>query len=138
MSAVEPVDPRVRLAIVQWPSDAPRGAVSTFCADCDHRSAFKSGGTVGDTRRAGRMDLRHVPGHLRHTRRRRRLLHPRRDTRRHHEVLAAKLRRLRRPDVLGIGPVRLVIAGHHRRPDQRPGRLHHAPEGGCPKVAPST
>lgn len=33
MSQVEPVDPRVRLAIVQWPSDAPRGAVSTFCAE---------------------------------------------------------------------------------------------------------
>jgi transposase InsO family protein len=33
MSRVEPVDPRVRLAIVQWPPDAPRGAVSTFCAE---------------------------------------------------------------------------------------------------------
>jgi putative transposase len=31
MSRVEPVDPRVRLAIVQWPPDAPRGAVTTFC-----------------------------------------------------------------------------------------------------------
>lgn len=29
----EPVDPRVRLAIVQWPPDAPRGAVSTFCVE---------------------------------------------------------------------------------------------------------
>jgi transposase InsO family protein len=29
----EPVDPRVRLAIVQWPEDAPRGAVTTFCAE---------------------------------------------------------------------------------------------------------
>lgn len=29
----EPVDPRVRLAIAQWPDDAPRGAVSTFCAE---------------------------------------------------------------------------------------------------------
>jgi hypothetical protein len=28
----EPIDPRVRLAIAQWPDDAPRGAVSTFCA----------------------------------------------------------------------------------------------------------
>jgi len=28
----EPIDPRVRLAISQWPDDAPRGAVSTFCA----------------------------------------------------------------------------------------------------------
>jgi putative transposase len=33
MSRLEPVDPRVRLAIVQWPFDAPRGAVSTFCAE---------------------------------------------------------------------------------------------------------
>lgn len=31
--ANEPVDPRVRLAITQWPEDAPRGAVSTFCAE---------------------------------------------------------------------------------------------------------
>ena len=30
-TANEPVDPRVRLAIVQWPEDAPRGAVTTFC-----------------------------------------------------------------------------------------------------------
>jgi putative transposase len=29
----EPIDPRVRLAIAQWPEDAPRGAVSTFCAE---------------------------------------------------------------------------------------------------------
>jgi putative transposase len=29
----EPIDPRVRLAISQWPADAPRGAVSTFCAE---------------------------------------------------------------------------------------------------------
>jgi transposase InsO family protein len=34
MTSVEPVDPRVRLAIVQWPGDAPRGAVSAFCAEC--------------------------------------------------------------------------------------------------------
>ena len=33
MSPREPVDPRVRLAIVQWPPDAPRGAVTTFCAE---------------------------------------------------------------------------------------------------------
>lgn len=33
MSRVEPVDPRVRLAIVQWPSDAPRGSVTTFCRE---------------------------------------------------------------------------------------------------------
>lgn len=29
----EPVDPRVRLAISQWPDNAPRGAVTTFCAE---------------------------------------------------------------------------------------------------------
>jgi hypothetical protein len=29
----EPIDPRVRLAISKWPDDAPRGAVSTFCAE---------------------------------------------------------------------------------------------------------
>lgn len=33
MSAVEPVDPRVRLAITQWPPDAPRGSVTTFCVE---------------------------------------------------------------------------------------------------------
>ena len=33
MAAYEPIDPRVRLAIAQWPDDAPRGAVSTFCAE---------------------------------------------------------------------------------------------------------
>lgn len=33
MPAPEPIDPRVRLAIAQWPDDAPRGAVSTFCAE---------------------------------------------------------------------------------------------------------
>jgi putative transposase len=33
MSRIEPVDPRVRLAIVQWPPDAPRGAVTTFCVE---------------------------------------------------------------------------------------------------------
>ena len=33
MSRVEPVDPRVRLAILQWPPDAPRGSVSTFCLE---------------------------------------------------------------------------------------------------------
>jgi putative transposase len=27
----DPIDPRVRLAISQWPHDAPRGAVTTFC-----------------------------------------------------------------------------------------------------------
>lgn len=32
-AANEPVDPRVRLAIIQWPEDAPRGAVSTFCEE---------------------------------------------------------------------------------------------------------
>ena len=33
MSRNEPVDPRVRLAIARWPDDAPRGAVTTFCAE---------------------------------------------------------------------------------------------------------
>ena len=33
MSHIQPVDPRVRLAIVRWPPDAPRGAVTTFCAE---------------------------------------------------------------------------------------------------------
>ena len=33
MAANEPIDPVVRLAISQWPDDAPRGAVSTFCAE---------------------------------------------------------------------------------------------------------
>ncbi|WP_156888182.1 helix-turn-helix domain-containing protein, partial [Microbacterium indicum] len=33
MTPSEPVDPRVRLAITQWPDDAPRGAVRTFCAE---------------------------------------------------------------------------------------------------------
>jgi transposase InsO family protein len=33
VAANEPIDPLVRLAISQWPDDAPRGAVSTFCAE---------------------------------------------------------------------------------------------------------
>ena len=33
MRGNEPVDPRVRLAIAQWPDDAPRGAVTTFCTE---------------------------------------------------------------------------------------------------------
>ena len=33
MAVNEPIDRRVRLAIAQWPDDAPRGAVSTFCAE---------------------------------------------------------------------------------------------------------
>src|SRR5664279_1047814 len=33
MNPAEPVDPRVRLAITQWSPDAPRGAVTTFCAE---------------------------------------------------------------------------------------------------------
>src|SRR5579862_1363831 len=31
MASSEPINPRVRLSISQWPDDAPRGAVSTFC-----------------------------------------------------------------------------------------------------------
>lgn len=33
MTGSEPVDPRVCLAITQWPPDAPRGAVTTFCVE---------------------------------------------------------------------------------------------------------
>src|SRR5690348_14583464 len=33
MARFDPVDPRVRLAIAQWPPDAPQGAVSTFCLE---------------------------------------------------------------------------------------------------------
>ncbi len=33
MSKNEPVDGRVRLAIALWPADAPRGSVTTFCAE---------------------------------------------------------------------------------------------------------
>jgi len=33
MAVNEPIDPRVRLAISQWPDDAARGSVSTFCAE---------------------------------------------------------------------------------------------------------
>jgi len=33
VAANEPIDPRGRLAISQWPDDAPRGAVSTLCAE---------------------------------------------------------------------------------------------------------
>lgn len=33
MAAHKSIDPRVRLAIAQWPDDAPRGAVSTFCVE---------------------------------------------------------------------------------------------------------
>ncbi|TYQ14524.1 UNVERIFIED_ORG: transposase InsO family protein [Gordonia westfalica J30] len=37
---MRPIDPVVRLAISQWPDDAPRGAVSTFCAE--HEISRKS------------------------------------------------------------------------------------------------
>lgn len=33
MAASEPIHPRVRRAISQWPDDAPRGAVTTFCLE---------------------------------------------------------------------------------------------------------
>lgn len=33
MNKNEPVNARIRLAIAQWRDDAPRGAVSTFCAE---------------------------------------------------------------------------------------------------------
>ncbi len=35
MNKNEPVNARIRLAIAQWPDDAPRGSVSTFCAEHD-------------------------------------------------------------------------------------------------------
>lgn len=35
MPANDPIDPAVRLAIANWPDDAPRGAVTTFCAEHD-------------------------------------------------------------------------------------------------------
>ncbi|MGM9471624.1 integrase core domain-containing protein [Pseudarthrobacter sp. YS3] len=35
MKKNEPVNARIRLAIAQWPDDAPRGAVSTFCTEHD-------------------------------------------------------------------------------------------------------
>lgn len=40
MAASDPIDPRVRLAIARWPDDAPRGAVTTFCAE--HEISRKS------------------------------------------------------------------------------------------------
>ncbi len=33
MNTNDPVDPRIRLAITQWPRDAPRGAVTSFCLE---------------------------------------------------------------------------------------------------------
>lgn len=33
MNKNEPVNARIRLAIARWPDDAPRGAVTTFCAE---------------------------------------------------------------------------------------------------------
>ncbi len=33
MNPNEPIDARIRLAIAQWSDDAPRGAVTTFCAE---------------------------------------------------------------------------------------------------------
>ena len=33
MSPLQPVDPRVRLAIARWPDVAPRGSVTTFCLE---------------------------------------------------------------------------------------------------------
>lgn len=33
MKTNKPVDPAVRLSIASWPDDAPRGAVTTFCAE---------------------------------------------------------------------------------------------------------
>jgi putative transposase len=51
VAANEPIDPRVRLAIAQWPDDAPRGAVSSFCAE--HEISRKS---FYELRRRARLD----------------------------------------------------------------------------------
>jgi putative transposase len=51
VAANEPIDPRVRLAIAQWPEDAPRGAVTTFCAEHDI-----SRKTFYDLRKRARVD----------------------------------------------------------------------------------
>jgi hypothetical protein len=44
MARFDPVDPRVRLAIAQWPPDAPRGAVSTFCLE--HAAGLLAGAST--------------------------------------------------------------------------------------------
>ena len=50
MSRIEPVDPRIRLAVVRWPPDAPRGAVTTFCAEhgisCETFYAIRKRATI--------------------------------------------------------------------------------------------
>lgn len=51
MAANEPIDPVVRLAIAEWPDNAPRGAVSTFCAE--HQISRKS---FYELRKRGRVD----------------------------------------------------------------------------------
>lgn len=51
MAANDPIDPVVRLAISQWPDDAPRGAVTTFCAE--HGISRKS---FYELRKRGRVD----------------------------------------------------------------------------------
>jgi hypothetical protein len=43
MSVVEFIGPRVRLAIVQWPDDAPRGTVSMFCIKGNTASSYYTG-----------------------------------------------------------------------------------------------
>ena len=50
MAVNEPIDPVVRLAIAQWPDDAPRAAVSTFCAE--HGISYKSFYAVGKRAKA--------------------------------------------------------------------------------------
>lgn len=47
----ESVDPRVRLAITQWPPDAPRGAVTTFVPRTASRArrSTRSGGAASPT-----------------------------------------------------------------------------------------
>ena len=46
MAAHEPIDPGVRLAISQWPEDAPRGAVSTFCDELRKRALVEGPAAV--------------------------------------------------------------------------------------------
>lgn len=62
MAVNEPIDPRVRLAISQRPNDAPRGAVSTFCAGQLGGHVAPWGG--GDHRQTGKptaQDARSPP-----------------------------------------------------------------------------
>ena len=62
MVASEPIAPAVRLALSQWPDDAPREAVSTFCAEFGiSRTSFYELRKRGDARWAGRGAWAPVP-----------------------------------------------------------------------------